>query len=206
MWQIIKESLKAGKNFYSHIPCGMWQIFINISCINRKFLLTHPVWDVTMLWQLTDNQCIFLLTHPVWDVTAQTAFKKFFDHISTHTSRVGCDEKTRVCGKGRLQFLLTHPVWDVTRFWIFYKRTQTISTHTSRVGCDQYKEGGEYEEKHFYSHIPCGMWPVMLFNNLMSAKISTHTSRVGCDSLFCSHNIFISISTHTSRVGCDRYI
>ena len=34
------------KNFYSHIPCGMWRsvprVFPNIT-----FLLTHPVWDVT---------------------------------------------------------------------------------------------------------------------------------------------------------------
>ena len=51
----------------------------------RKFLLTHPVWDVTADGDTFDLYRIFLLTHPVWDVTAV------------------------VCG-----FLLTHPVWDVT--------------------------------------------------------------------------------------------
>ena len=78
----------------------------------------------------------FLLTHPVWDVT-YSAESKFGElKISTHTSRVGCDDNdyfTKIkiydfyshipCGMWRLrkitnfldfEFLLTHPVWDVT--------------------------------------------------------------------------------------------
>ena len=46
-------------NFYSHIPCGMWH-----SCEYKRkgtwrFLLTHPVWDVTLntaeIKETTDN-------------------------------------------------------------------------------------------------------------------------------------------------------
>ena len=33
----------------------------------------------------------FLLTHPVWDVTYRVEGKKIVKDISTHTSRVGCD-------------------------------------------------------------------------------------------------------------------
>ena len=35
----------------------------------------------------------FLLTHPVWDVTYYFWFSREVIEISTHTSRVGCDEK-----------------------------------------------------------------------------------------------------------------
>ena len=56
--------------------------------------------------------------------------------ISTHTSRVGCDQ-TRVRQKhANPEFLLTHPVWDVTARQTLTTQTTQISTHTSRVGCD----------------------------------------------------------------------
>ena len=42
----------------------------------------------------------------------------------------------------------------------------SISTHTSRVGCD-YAYGDEVTTwNHFYSHIPCGMWPKS-FNSII---------------------------------------
>ena len=56
-----------------------------------RFLLTHPVWDVTMPSPTTLTSIKFLLTHPVWDVTYQKPLYK-----------------------PNWQFLLTHPVWDVT--------------------------------------------------------------------------------------------
>ena len=45
-----------------------------------------------------------------------------------------------------------------------------ISTHTSRVGCDQWKGKWVYFLLHFYSHIPCGMWPLcpLLRNSTMN--------------------------------------
>ena len=101
-------------DFYSHIPCGMWQKMRNILVHIVRFLLTHPVWDVTFV-QISLN----LMTL-----------------ISTHTSRVGCDPRSgrnsphRIhfyshipCGMWQVYgyifasifwFLLTHPVWDVT--------------------------------------------------------------------------------------------
>ena len=36
-------------HFYSHIPCGMWRKRISACFISLKFLLTHPVWDVTKI-------------------------------------------------------------------------------------------------------------------------------------------------------------
>ena len=36
-------------NFYSHIPCGMWQEIEAVWNCSIVFLLTHPVWDVTLV-------------------------------------------------------------------------------------------------------------------------------------------------------------
>ena len=41
--------------------------------------------------------------------------------ISTHTSRVGCDDKTTVQGLKPYAFLLTHPVWDVTAIYSIFQ-------------------------------------------------------------------------------------
>ena len=62
----------------------------------QTFLLTHPVWDVTEQPH-EDSQCArkFLLTHPVWDVTPSDKWTEQELQISTHTSRVGCDEEAR---------------------------------------------------------------------------------------------------------------
>ena len=104
--------------------------------VEVTFLLTHPVWDVTLfpkwkqpiifyfyshipcgMWLNTFNPVeiveAFLLTHPVWDVT--------FNPVVTASYCI---------------FLLTHPVWDVTR---------TILGIVRPI-------------RNFYSHIPCGMW------------------------------------------------
>ena len=102
-----------------------------------KFLLTHPVWDVTPTLQITVSSMAFLLTHPVWDVTR-------------HVVNVFAE----IC-----KFLLTHPVWDVTAVCVTTPTQLDISTHTSRVGCDVNDVSCVVCVVNFYSHIPCGMWP-----------------------------------------------
>ena len=59
----------------------------------------------------------FLSTHPMWDVTDTEVKTLCTLTISTHTSRVGCDDYQRGAGCRWVKFLLTHPVWDVTRFY-----------------------------------------------------------------------------------------
>ena len=158
-----------------------WLLFLSLLL---WFLLTHPVWDVTMRWIQRYSRCLqFLLTHPVWDVTIDSRKEVIPLEISTHTSRVGCDVRRSrnfygvshfyshiPCGMWRKSaesttaqswFLLTHPVWDVTKAKAEEMGRTTISTHTSRVGCDALVE-------YAYS---CRF-------------ISTHTSRVGCDKKF----------------------
>ena len=56
-------------HFYSHIPCGMWRKDSDPYIQQQLFLLTHPVWDVTI------NRSASLISRV----------------LSTHTSRVGCD-------------------------------------------------------------------------------------------------------------------
>ena len=47
--------------------------------------------DIFRCLQSSSN-CKFLLTHPVWDVTGATFSSVYDGTISTHTSRVGCDD------------------------------------------------------------------------------------------------------------------
>ena len=205
----------------SRVGCDM---MINHSQCPSKFLLTHPVWDVTKsrYRQLALHK--FLLTHPVWDVTRKMGAGRRHTRISTHTSRVGCDDD------------------ELAEF-----RDRLISTHTSRVGCDAGIGQALDYVTNFYSHIPCGMWPwlqgvknpvksfllthpvwdvttrqprynrylsfllthpvwdvtLMSFSSSSASSISTHTSRVGCDGFYCLYVLQHIISTHTSRVGCD---
>ena len=49
----------------------------------------------------------------MWDVTPEVAEILLIGYISTHTSRVGCDEQYFE-DEELNKFLLTHPVWDVT--------------------------------------------------------------------------------------------
>ena len=77
--------------------------------------------------------------------------------ISTHTSRVGCDDVCIQSVQSFLKFLLTHPVWDVTLInvpsvnAILFLLTHPVWDVTVAV----------YDILHFafdfYSHIPCGM-------------------------------------------------
>ena len=90
-----------------------------------RFLLTHPLWDVTVVNVKGTLKYSFLLTHPLWDVTQTRKTVAFCIPISTHTSLVGCDliwHKSSYCSS---VFLLTHPLWDVTIDFIqiIYRRT-----------------------------------------------------------------------------------
>ena len=148
-------------HFYSHIPCGMWPHHSPLLSSGLWFLLTHPVWDVTIT-SFIQSHCIIISTHTS-RVGCDETFSIFPNTlcISTHTSRVGCDKfsGTELCfGIEFLLthpvwdvtsrnhtllpiysiFLLTHPVWDVTRFLVLELQMHQISTHTSRVGCDAY--------------------------------------------------------------------
>ena len=129
---------KRSLNFYSHIPCGMWREpsddyleFYRISThtsrvgcdecwtiFNRmlnKFLLTHPVWDVTFIFTVVVQETEkFLLTHPVWDVTKS------------------CDNHWK-----DLKFLLTHPVWDVTTSFLYLQIGKNFYSH---IPCGMWQE------------------------------------------------------------------
>ena len=172
---------RAAINFYSHIPCGMWHSSSVIPSALEIFLLTHPVWDVTCR-NPTWVARIHISTH-----TSRVGcdrckvFVYYFYFISTHTSRVGCDTVillTLICLR---EFLLTHPVWDVTSINI----SLTLSF------------------KFLLTH---PVWDVTSLHDRLYIIlwISTHTSRVGCDADVDAIYGITEISTHTSRVGCDR--
>ena len=94
----------------------MWDVTQAKRGMNKdeKFLLTHPVWDVTSAARILPCSLQFLLTHPVWDVTINSFSIGSVSIISTHTSRVGCDQGLTRKSVKQGGFLLTHPVWDVT--------------------------------------------------------------------------------------------
>ena len=134
------------------------------------------------VWKdLWSDKIIFLLTHPVWDVTC---FLLTLSRMS-HT------------------FLLTHPVWDVTTNWQTQLKTSTFLLTHPVWDVTEIKREVNTLISDFYSHIPCGMWPVVPQLVDQCRGISTHTSRVGCDAFRHRACPVIFISTHTSRVGCD---
>ena len=133
----------------------------------------------------------FLLTHPVWDVTDSYLSTVSRGRISTHTSRVGCDVFFLRYTGIREKFLLTHPVWDVTaKFVMIVTPVAFLLTHpvwdvTTRAW--RTHESHRFLlthpvwdvtvlllrllalRKNFYSHIPCGMWPlyIVYFNHII---------------------------------------
>ena len=123
-------------HFYSHIPYGMWRIPKLKHFVLLRFLLTHPVWDVTGI--PTDIT-------PVWT--------NFYSHIP-------CGMWHGMGGHSHSisEFLLTHPVWDVTlSYWCFFRQRKDFYSH---IPCGMWlfsKLRGNCIF-HFYSHIPCGMW------------------------------------------------
>ena len=128
----------------------------------RKFLLTHPVWDVTPNGWIHQNQLLYFYSHipcGMWQIVCFT-IAKFW------------------------RFLLTHPVWDVT--WIAERNNMTlINDFYSHIPCGMWPHARIIKERwqNFYSHIPCGMWQHHQNQQNWLRLISTHTSRVGCDSI-----------------------
>ena len=109
-------------NFYSHIPCGMWHKPLTISFFHFQFLLTHPVWDVTWHTRAVDGSgCNFYSHIPcgMWRFSGGTGSEQI--KISTHTSRVGCDDNSLRFHVRADSFLLTHPVWDVTAIYSIFQ-------------------------------------------------------------------------------------
>ena len=124
----------------SRVGCDWYQEMISWHI--QKFLLTHPVWDVTHRGRRRSLEIRFLLTHPVWDVTLTLAVlsfspSNFYSHIP--------------CGMWREK---KEKIIQWTR----------ISTHTSRVGCDGLEPLQGTTRYNFYSHIPCGMWRKLHIN------------------------------------------
>ena len=141
------------KDFYSHIPCGMWQRKLSIEKWTQKHFYSHiPCGMWRCLTFHTGCGSTFLLTHPVWDVTVHPHIFSPVFSISTHTSRVGCDVKPL--------FLMLY--------------TSLISTHTSRVGCDSSTRMTFATVSYFYSHIPCGMWHGFLLHSTDCSNFYSH--------------------------------
>ena len=206
-------------NFYSHIPCGMWQSLYALFCFCKNFYSHIPcgMWQ-RCLDNLDWSKNISTHTSRVGcDIYAN--LENLFSSISTHTSRVGCDcmhphkrkEESNFyshipCGMWLLfyqipsvhiLFLLTHPVWDVTWYNLSYSNVMG----------------------YFYSHIPCGMWqlyddrgkevPIFLLTHpvwdvtlLCSSYVSTviflltHPVWDVTKSLFCFSNSSVFLLTH----------
>ena len=159
----------------------MWLFLRKYWYAGGKFLLTHPVWDVTPFWGVEvpvkfyfyshipcgmwlihpePQECttIFLLTHPVWDVTwwPGRGNRRLLTFLLTHPVWDVTNYPKQ--WEAKKKFLLTHPVWDVTKICCSQWSVYIISTHTSRVGCDYVWANWVQASPHFYSHIPCGMW------------------------------------------------
>ena len=83
--------VQACPNFYSHIPCGMWHTTSMIVMPYLSFLLTHPVWDVTLYGLHGLHNLWHFYSHIPCGMWLHFRRPMHCHRISTHTSRVGCD-------------------------------------------------------------------------------------------------------------------
>ena len=204
----------------------MWPVALTRLGHIKKFLLTHPVWDVTRSLEKSEDYTINFYSHiPCGMWHSYRSICHLLVQISTHTSRVGCDQYSSDLTQWRNHFYSHIPcgMWPVKRHLRCQK--PKISTHTSRVGCDKLADLSEVVDKDFYSHIPCGMWRIMRENIRFSKNFYSH---IPCgmwhitdftllldESFLLTHPVWdvttfdshveskTTISTHTSRVGCD---
>ena len=169
-------------HFYSHIPYGMWRIPKLKHFVLLRFLLTHPVWDVTLFSDIIKLSSYNFYSHipcGMWRLVCNIhrRWRNFYSHIPCGMWRIVCVVK--VC----------------------------LADFYSHIPCGMWPTLIEWYNKNklnFYSHIPCGMWLASSLPFRNGITISTHTSRVGCDCNGCQIIwILQQISTHTSRVGCD---
>ena len=160
MWQHIAKAEEGQVHFYSHIPCGMWHLQMNRFPRLSRFLLTHPVWDVTGAGVADADTIYNFYSHipcGMWPCSSVSVmlFKNFYSHIPCgmwlYRHLWPCGRKNFYshipCGMWlgdsqrnnyAVKFLLTHPVWDVTPSSALWLSRVLISTHTSRVGCDPF--------------------------------------------------------------------
>ena len=159
----------------------MWQCPENFLPVPLRFLLTHPVWDVTGIpTDITPVWTNFYSHIPcgMWHgngLSINSSIK-----ISTHTSRVGCDLPA---------------LHNIANRFYFY----------SHIPCGMWPilEAQGEQQYDFYSHIPCGMWrPVKVTVWRSETFLLTHPVWDVTETRARKRsNIYIS--THTSRVGCD---
>ena len=159
--------------------CTSWQFFQmivkwRISPTTEQIMFTF---SIPLFHFYSHIPCGMWLSY-IWSI-------KITKIISTHTSRVGCDQET------------------------YLSRTYLckISTHTSRVGCDTKSLSPMYCCSHFYSHIPCGMWrDVTCCHKDIGSRIYTHPvwDVTGCDVVGSCIDT-VSCRTHPvwDVTGCD---
>ena len=205
MWQSPLNLLPPSHDFYSHIPCGMWRAAFSQLLRRFAFLLTHPVWDVT--WSLLPaflHRCKFLLTHPVWDVTQYNLLFyctciNFYSHIP--------------CGMWLMYTVAYLLIFDFYShipcgMWPIWYNLYTCSGcyFYSHIPCGMWHIVASFlglSKTNFYSHIPCGMWHIGDENTYEPYNFYSH---IPCGMWQHTENYSVyryQISTHTSRVGCD---
>ena len=153
MWLLRLYHLLVEMYFYSHIPCGMWLFLRKYWYAGDKFLLTHPVWDVTTLCPLLRSSTM-----------------NFYSHIPC-----GMWLAFSIPSVVITKFLLTHPVWDVTS--LISSNIGNSSNFYSHIPCGMWRTCNPAGPKHwfnFYSHIPCGMWPPSFGDSAGTANFYSH--------------------------------
>ena len=102
-------------HFYSHIPYGMWRIPKLKHFVLLRFLLTHPVWDVTLFSDIIKLSSYNFYSHipcGMWRLVCKIhrRWRNFYSHIPCGMWR----DSLHLFVSLDVEFLLTHPVWDVT--------------------------------------------------------------------------------------------
>ena len=184
----------------------MWPVNHRPLLTIRRFLLTHPVWDVTrvLLLRLLALRKNFYSHIPcgMWR-KAERGIPAH--HISTHTSRVGCDSKARLSWCIKNKFLLTHPVWDVTPV-AGHGNTVSKPFLLTHPVWDVTRQTWERNRgrKFLLTHPVWDVTVQLFYPFKRPFVISTHTSRVGCDII--KHIELCKINYFYSHIPCGMWL
>ena len=172
--------VKKYVDFNPHIPHGMWL---------RLVISVHKMY-------------LFQSTHPAWDVTCRFVILHWFQLISIHTSRMGCDSSGKTVFEPiEISIHTSRMGCDEEVMKKFQKAG--ISIHTSRMGCDRNGNGIWVRCMGFQSTHPA--WDVTMSDGWYIGGFLFQSTHPAWDvtKILCIQTHGFKISIHTSRMGCD---
>ena len=145
--------------FNPRTPRGVRQRHPLHSSYDRQFQSTHPARGATVTpYQSRSSSVIFQSTHPARGATGYIFICWFFDEISIHAPREGCDKAVQYWPYSSRLFQSTHPARGATQSpgWTESAWTPFQSTHPAR-GATGIRLPPRYSGRYFNPRTPRGV-------------------------------------------------